>query len=247
MLDPLVTTAAIDDALLRYLESTFSPRSDDLRSDYEHALRHDACLSRGPFLQITAPFVPGVTLQSLIDEGVLSHGWKDMSGSIPLDRPLHRHQEVAIRKAVSHRRNLIVSTGTGSGKTESFLVPIVESLLRERQAGTLDRPGVRALLLYPMNALANDQVKRLRSLLADAPDITFGRYTGETPQTQVKAEEDYAQRHPNQRRLPNELISRAQMQAEPPRILLTNYAMLEYLLMRPADSTFFDGPPRFHP
>src|SRR5699024_3110405 len=112
-------------------------------------------------------------------EGVLHHAWSEFADAFPLDRPLHRHQEEAIRKAVSHRRNLIVSTGTGSGKTESFLLPIVDHLLRERDAGTLARPGVRALLLYPMNALANDQTKRLRRLLAAVPELTFGRYVGE--------------------------------------------------------------------
>ena len=74
---------------------------------------------------------------------------------------------------------MVVATGTGSGKTESFLLPILGHLTDERDAGTLG-PGVRALLLYPMNALANDQVKRLRRLLATTPDVTFGRYTGDT-------------------------------------------------------------------
>ena len=73
-----------------------------------------------------------------------------------------------------------MATGTGSGKTECFLLPVIDALLLEGQAGTLRRPGVRALLLYPMNALANDQLKRLRVLLRDLPGITFGRYVGET-------------------------------------------------------------------
>ncbi|WP_322796989.1 DEAD/DEAH box helicase, partial [Tepidiforma sp.] len=152
-------------------------------------------------------------------------------------RPLYAHQETAILK-VAAGRNVIIATGTGSGKTETFLVPILDALLRQRADGRLG-PGVRALLLYPMNALANDQVSRLRSILASAPEITFGRYIGETAQTYKQALEDYQGRNEGQAPLPNELISREQMQATPPNILLTNYAMLEYLLMRPDDSPLF--------
>ena len=96
-----------------------------------------------------------------------------------MDRPLYLHQEQAIRK-ITAGRNVIVASGTGSGKTESFLLPILDALSAEQARGTLG-PGVRALLLYPMNALANDQIKRLRQLLARAPHITFGRYVGDTP------------------------------------------------------------------
>ncbi|MBY8854650.1 DEAD/DEAH box helicase, partial [Saccharothrix sp. MB29] len=76
------------------------------------------------------------------------------SRALPLDRPLYRHQEQALHKA-AQGRNLVVATGTGSGKTESFLLPVLDSLVGEHARGELG-PGVRALLLYPMNALAND-------------------------------------------------------------------------------------------
>ncbi len=92
-----------------------------------------------------------------------------------------------------------------------------------------------------MNALANDQVKRLRQLLVDVPEITFGRYVGETRRKLSEAEDDMRSRYPDEPRLPNELISREQMQESPPHILLTNYAMLEYLLLRPSDAPLFDG------
>ncbi|MCX7855741.1 MAG: DEAD/DEAH box helicase, partial [Anaerolineae bacterium] len=84
------------------------------------------------------------------------------SEDLPLNRPLYLHQDRAVEKIVAGGRNIVVATGTGSGKTEAFLIPILNHLLREQEAGTLDRPGVRALLLYPMNALANDQLRRLR-------------------------------------------------------------------------------------
>lgn len=241
MLDPLETSRRIDEAFLGYLRSTFGPRRPDLRHDYHRSLSEGSDLSRGPIVQATAPFKPGRSIRELVTAGVLSKGFEQFADSFPLARALHLHQDQAIVRSVQHERNLVVSTGTGSGKTESFLIPIIEHLLREREAGTLATPGVRALLLYPMNALANDQVKRLRDLLAPVPDITFGRYTGETKRTQKDAEDDFRQRYPGATLHPNELISRQAMQEAPPHLLLTNYAMLEYLLLRPADTTFFDG------
>jgi ATP-dependent helicase YprA (DUF1998 family) len=241
ILDPLVAANRIASSYRRYLLSTFSPRRPELEREFQHALRDGMRISRGPFLQASTPFEPGRSTADLVAEGLLSKGFGDFSeSSFPIERPLHLHQEQAIRKAVGGR-NLVVATGTGSGKTEAFLLPIVNHLLREREAGTLGQPGVRALLLYPMNALANDQVKRLRRLLADVPELTFGRYVGETPRDESQAQDGFTHRYPGEPRLRNEMLSRERMQDSPPHILLTNYAMLEYLLLRPADSSLFDG------
>lgn len=247
VLDPLTASERIRDSYRRYLVSTFSPRTGGLGAEFEALLSNEFKLTRGPILQASAPFEPGASVADLMAEGVLSADWQDVGDeSFPVERPLHLHQEQAVRKAVDHRRNLLVSTGTGSGKTESFLVPIVDQLLREREAGTLSQPGVRALLLYPMNALANDQTKRLRRMLRNLPEITFGRYVGETEEEQGKAEEEFRKRYPNEPRVAGELISREVMRARPPHILLTNFAMLEYLLLRPDDTTLFDGPTGGH-
>ncbi|WP_160310243.1 DEAD/DEAH box helicase [Neobacillus vireti] len=173
-----------------------------------------------------------------MDEEVVSNEFNALKAHFPLDRTLYIHQETAIHKVVKGK-NVIVATGTGSGKTECFLLPIINELMREKEAGTLNK-GIRALLLYPMNALANDQIARLRGILKDYPDITFGRYTGETEETQKKAEELFAKTNPDIELIPNELISREKMRETPPHILLTNYAMLEYLLLRPNDNVFFD-------
>lgn len=239
-LNALEATRSIEANYRRYLLSTFRPRRSDLVRDFEYALRDDIQLTRGPYVQATPQFEPGSSLGDLMDEGLLSRGLDALPRAM-VTRSLHRHQEEGIRKAVGDRRNLIVATGTGSGKTETFLVPILDHLLREQERGTLAEPGVRALLLYPMNALANDQVKRLREMLARFPQITFGRYIGETAYEESRAVEDFRRRYPDQPLLPNELLSRERMQQTPPAILLTNYAMLEYLLLRPQDSSLFDG------
>ncbi|PND55343.1 DEAD/DEAH box helicase [Mycobacterium sp. ENV421] len=239
-LDPLKTAQQIESSYKRYLKTLLAPRDEDLATAFDAEIDASKLLTKGPILEMTPPYQTGATCRELIDEGVLHPDFIAAHGpSFSLDRPLYIHQETAIRKFVKGR-NLVVSTGTGSGKTESFLIPIINSLIAESAIGTL-RPGVRALLLYPMNALANDQLKRLRAVLAGLPQITFGRYTGETVERARDAENDFLQNNPDQRRLPNELLSREEMRSGPPHLLLTNYAMLEYLLMRPMDIELFDG------
>lgn len=238
---PLATTQLTRDNYLRYLKTAFPIQEEDLRSQFWQALERPDLLVKGPLLETTPDFVRGCSIHQLVDEGVLDHEFANLGGSgLPYDRPLYLHQEQAIRKIASLRRNLVVTTGTGSGKTETFLIPILNHLLAERRRGELNS-GVRALLLYPMNALANDQLKRLRKVLADYPDITFGRYIGDTEQRYDRAVEKFYRQFPDEQLLKNELLSREQMQAKPPHLLLTNYAMLEYLLLRPADNVFFDG------
>jgi ATP-dependent helicase YprA (DUF1998 family) len=240
-LDPLETSKQIESNYKRYLKTLLAPRDEQLAAAFDAEIDASTVLTKGPILELTPPYETGVSCRQLIDEGVLHADFARVdSRSFSIDQPLYIHQETAIRKFLAGR-NLVVSTGTGSGKTESFLVPIVNALLEEQSQGKLG-PGVRALLLYPMNALANDQLKRLRSVLAGVPEITFGRYTGETLRDAAKAESDFLQSNPGVRRLPNELLSRQEMRSNPPHLLLTNYAMLEYLLLRPADIDLFDGP-----
>lgn len=240
-LDPLRTAKQIEGSYKRYLKTLLAPRDEGLAAAFDAEIDASTMLIKGPILEMTPPYETGATCRQLIDEGVLHPGFaKINSEALPIDQPLYVHQEAAIRKFFAGR-NLVVSTGTGSGKTESFLIPIINSLVEEAAQGRLG-PGVRALLLYPMNALANDQLKRLRSVLANCPDITFGRYTGETEEDSRAAETDFLQNNPGARRLPNELLSRDEMRSAPPHLLLTNYAMLEYLLLRPADIDLFDGP-----
>ncbi|MBO4209123.1 DEAD/DEAH box helicase [Micromonospora echinofusca] len=241
ILDPIATSEAVVATYRRYLRTLVEPKEPRLASALDSAIS-DAInqeITKGPLLEATPPYVTSSTPRQLIDAGILHPGIATLGTGLNLDRPLYRHQERAIRKAAAGR-NLVVATGTGSGKTESFLLPILNRIMAERAAGTLG-PGVRALLLYPMNALANDQMKRLRGLLAQAPDITFGRYTGETRQTRREAAEIFERQNPDQRPLPNELLSREEMQHRPPHLLLTNYAMLEYLLLRPLDMDLFEG------
>lgn len=239
-INPVETTNNIREEYTKYLKSMFLFKDNELREAADKAI--EQCknnLVKGPFLESTARYKSGSTLQELIKSGILHSDFKNLASAIG-DYSLHLHQERAIKKAVVENKNLIVATGTGSGKTECFLIPILNYLVEQKSKGELT-PGVRALILYPMNALANDQLKRLRSLLKNYPDITFGRYIGETEEKKEKAKDKFKEMNPEQEILKNEILSREEMRINPPHILLTNYAMLEYLLLRPKDNAFFDG------
>ena len=187
----------------------------------------------------------------MIEEGEASALFHSLEGDIPdgekeiqINRRLYLHQEQALRK-INKGKNLIVTTGTGSGKTECFIIPIINHLLREAEHEALS-PGVRAILIYPMNALANDQMKRLRNLLKNYPDITFGVYNSSTKQHEQEGIIEYGKVYKDTNGYPmkplkNEIISRDQMQKTPPHILVTNYAMLEYMMLRPMDDLVFSG------
>jgi ATP-dependent helicase YprA (DUF1998 family) len=239
-LDAIGTSALLSATYRRYLRSLLPVRDPALAAALADCIAASPLLTKGPLLEATPPYRTGATLRDLIDEKILDPAFARLCDqALPLDRPLYWHQEQALRKAAGGR-NLVVATGTGSGKTESFLLPVLSALTTEHTTGTLG-PGVRALLLYPMNALANDQLRRLRQLLADAPQITFGRYTGDTPERAAEGASLYESLNPGEPRLPNELLSRQEMRDQPPHLLLTNYAMLEYLLLRPADMELFEG------
>lgn len=248
MFDPIAASQEIRDSYIDYITTTFHMADDTYQKQLHSALREEGAVARGPFLDIGGSFETGKTLRELMEEGVISSLFDrlepipEAERELKLDRPLYRHQEEALRKA-SRGMNLVITTGTGSGKTESFLLPIIQHLLKEQEAGTLG-PGVRAIIIYPMNALANDQMKRMRALFKQYPWIRYGVYNGNTEHSQAKALIEYRRTFQDQNGqsldpAPNEVISREVMQQEPPHILITNYSMLEYMMIRPKDDAVF--------
>lgn len=234
---PVEASKAISEKYFRYLNTAFNiggPYSEE----FKQLLKSNDSLAKGPYLDVTDTFKSGKSIVELIDEGILP---KDFSRiNLHQTRPLYLHQEKALRKIAKENRNIVVSTGTGSGKTESFLIPILRELVKENEEKTLT-PGVRALLVYPMNALANDQIERLREILCEYPEITYGVYTGQTERKRERALAVYKSLNENKTPKKNELISREEMIDSPPHIFITNYAMLEYLMVRPNENVFFDG------
>ncbi|MGH7434722.1 MAG: DEAD/DEAH box helicase, partial [Polyangiaceae bacterium] len=173
------------------------------------------------------------TLRDLADAGIVH---QDLPGLLsratgdaqwPEDRPLYTHQVEALR-AYRDGKSLVISSGTGSGKTESFLFPAIDSVLRDED---LARPGVRVLIVYPLNALVNNQMDRLRAILGHHQTIRFALYTRRLAHTQREAERKLERSGRSRHRA--EVISREGLRASPPHILITNFSMLEYALVRP--------------
>jgi ATP-dependent helicase YprA (DUF1998 family) len=192
-IDPIATSEDIRETYLRYLTTAFGLKNPELARQFRDLARHSEGLFKGPFLEATPKYSKDKSLLEMLTEAhpILSDQFLNYAPGLPeskvgqciaLERKLYTHQGRAVRKIVGQNRNVVVATGTGSGKTECFVLPIIDHLLKERAVNRLG-PGVRALLVYPMNALANDQVVRLRKLLPPETGITFGRYTGQTKQT----------------------------------------------------------------
>lgn len=130
-------------------------------------------------------------------------------------------------------QSLIVSSGTGSGKTECFMVPILDRLVRLRQQQESQLIGVRALFLYPLNALINSQRQRLRAWTEPFGEaIRFCLYNGATPERPAPAR--------NRRDHPSEIMDRQTLRNTPPPILVTNSTMLEYMLVRTVDAPILE-------
>lgn len=253
MFNPAKASENIKNEFIDYISTNLSFSDEKLQEQL--VLELNKSISKGPYLEINDVFEQGLSIDQLIEEGVISKLFRELEANkphaqlykrcIPLERPLYLHQEKAIRKIVSGK-NAVISTGTGSGKTNCFLIPIINELLKEKENGTLG-PGVRAMLIYPMNALANDQMKNIRKILMYYPDITFGMYNGETEYNEANAISVYKSMFANEKipelkdRLHNEILSRDEMKSTPPNILFTNYSMLEHLLFRPQDDVIFSN------
>jgi ATP-dependent helicase YprA (DUF1998 family) len=172
-----------------------------------------------PWLSLNPNFASGGTITELVETGLLQpeceriFRLKDKRPDGPVLR-LHKHQREAI-EAARTGSSYVLTTGTGSGKSLSYITPAVDRVLAAKSLGTYQR-GIKAIAVFPMNALANSQLHELQKFLTvgfpDGPPVRFARYTGQESQEQ-----------------------RAQILANPPDILLTNYVMLELLLTRPRD------------
>ena len=236
-------------------------RDPHIRYGLKQLLEQPGNLWQHPYLEGSQPYRSSLSINDLVDQGVLHPEMATLF--TPSSRRLYEHQEKAIRTVIEQQQNIVVATGTGSGKTECFLTPMLDTLLKEED--NLSLAGVRVLILYPMNALVNDQVKRLRQLLCrqKTARIKFGFYTSRTEKDKDKAIEslrkEFAAYDPKElwqlftqteRESINDeelidraiektsqvqLLSRQEMWQAPPHILITNYSMLEHMLIRPKE------------
>jgi ATP-dependent helicase YprA (DUF1998 family)/Zn finger protein HypA/HybF involved in hydrogenase expression len=319
------TIQQLHTSLRDYIEATYHISSPHLVEQRKTLLNRPGVIHQIPYIESTPRYQIGekfATISGLPKAALAVYSALSMpTENLPamLYDPPYRHQSDAIKNSLIDGKNLLVMTGTGSGKTESFLLPILGKLAREAQenpSAFRDQFAVRALILYPMNALVNDQLGRLRSLFGDTRTVNlfkqwaqrparFARYTSRTPYAGIRTRDkdtrklrafddfyveierqarDYSAEQHTQaaellsqlkgrgkwpakpsliawfgdkgtewqdrktgafRRavmLPDdvELITRHEVQEAPPDLLVTNYSMLEYMLMRPIERPIFD-------
>lgn len=250
--NPIALVDELKTVLERYIATTLpiSRRYPLLVERFRAELAQQR-LVEGPYVEALPDFEKGVTLSELTrNRGGFLH---DALAGLPKakERRLHLHQQRALELSARDGKSLLVATGTGSGKTETFLYPIANMLLNDPEP---DKPGVRALLIYPMNALANDQLYyRIAPLFGrhlEEHGITFGRYTGQVKANTKRSEEE-SRLFSNQKlmhalgeqdRIPaNWRLTREEMLNDPPKVLITNYAMLEHLLLLPRNARLFSA------
>ena len=244
ILDPNAFRDDLNRTLARFV-ATSSPINNIRAPKLAEQLRtkvSELTFVKGPYVETLPDFEKGRSLAELHKDGLLDPRWIEFGLNVPSvwRRPLHAHQE----EAMFREGNYLVATGTGSGKTESFLYPMINDILKE---GNLERPGVRAILVYPLNALANDQLGRIAQLLfrhLGDPGVTIGRYTGQVKShttreqevTRLRETPSFQETFGEDADVPlNWKLSRQEMRQEPPHILITNYAMLEHILLLPTN------------
>ncbi|MFC4909884.1 DEAD/DEAH box helicase [Actinomadura gamaensis] len=207
---PTLAAEEVRRNITQYLTTTFALADEQVRDGLERFLNHPAQgIFRGPYLRIRTPFTPA------------GDGWHDRLEWVPDGFSPYAHQARAFERlsTFNHEaRPTLITTGTGSGKTESFLLPVLDHCRRQKKLG---KHGVKAVLLYPMNALATDQAQRLNDYLRQPKlsEVTAGLYIGDTPETGY----------------PRVLTQRSEIRRARPDILITNYKMLDLLLQRADD------------
>jgi hypothetical protein len=312
------TIAELHRSLRDYVEATYHISHPTLVSLRRTLLDQPAVISQRPYLETTPRYQSGSLFANIpgLDPAV-TEILAGITGRLVYDPP-YAHQAASMQTVLVDRKSAVVMTGTGSGKTESFLLPILGKLAAEAQSTPVSfkKPAVRAIILYPMNALVNDQLGRLRLLFGDKTVATqfmqwagrparFGRYTSRTlypgvrdakkDQVRLKPIGDYYVKYLEQAAQPPspaqqqaadlvgalrvrgkwpakpdlaawygsrgtrwydektqsykrcvtlpsdpELFTRHEIHQAPPDILVTNYSMLEYMLMRPLERPVFD-------
>jgi ATP-dependent helicase YprA (DUF1998 family) len=317
MKSPSTVFESLRDMYLRYLDSPFDLRYPDLVAERRQLLGVDGRIYRLPLIEPLPTYQTCGVPFSAVAQDILSGTWNqndigDLVDFVSLElfppsRHPYTHQREVFEEVVVNGHDAVVTTGTGSGKTECFLLPIVSELVRESRSWAAPgqrspqwdwwnpahrvgrnwppriaqrehedmatrKPGMRAMILYPLNALVEDQLGRMRMGLDSAAArgwlqanrhgnaIYFGRYTGRTPISggrdpsklgRLRAElQDIAldaqlvAGSAAARFFPTvdggEMWSRWDMQDHPPEILITNYSMLNIMLMRSIEAGIFE-------
>jgi ATP-dependent helicase YprA (DUF1998 family) len=286
--------AELSVSLHQYLRAQYHIWDEGLIAERDRILSTPGISFQPPFVEATATYAAGRDYADLPIPEAARRVLIAAAAAVPstgIPKTPYFHQSKAIEVFSKGDAELVVATGTGSGKTESFLMPILGSLAIESaaRASSWSTAGVRCLLLYPMNALVNDQVSRLRKVFGNsqvaqilkggrAGRATFGMYTSRTPYPGLATKKKDKERlgsllrslyidgvTPQIREMllregkwpakdvlafletgyetgadDAELITRHEMQRRAPDLLVTNYSMLEYMMLRPIEASIFE-------
>jgi DEAD/DEAH box helicase domain-containing protein len=171
---PSVVASELEQVASDAIRTAFHPTTPGFAGLIDRFLAEREQLLKGPFVSVALPFCEG--------------SGRNWFPEIPLSFPPYRHQEKAFERLLpGSPRNTLVATGTGSGKTECFLLPLLEHCRQQHRQGTR---GIKAILIYPMNALATDQARRIAQLIADTPALSglrAGLYIGASDDTPAAA------------------------------------------------------------
>lgn len=209
---PSILSSQLKRGLKDYIDTTFQITTPLFKNAVTELLEEPNKVFKEPYVSVKLPFRK-------------SDGSKKWFEGVNLKFPPYAHQEKAFERLNSNMpKSTLVATGTGSGKTECFLYPILEYCYKHR-----GEPGIKAILIYPMNALATDQARRLAKLINDNSElkgnIRAGMFVGDKEE------------NPSRSMSSDKIITdRDTLKEYPPDILLTNYKMLDYLLVRPDDA-----------
>ena len=211
---------SVIDEYSKYVQSFLSIADERVRAFIEESLLKNQALWPDALLQLNPSYEMTLTIEDLVAKGKLHPLCGEIfraDGAEPIR--LYRHQQEAIEKALN-RKHFVVTSGTGSGKTLTYFVPIFHAILGTNP----EQAKTRAIIVYPMNALVNSQEEALRRLTIQYKNLTgkgcpvrFSKYSG-----QERGQE------------------KENIQKNPPHILLTNYVMLELMLLRPEEYNFVD-------
>lgn len=293
MNNPIKIYNEIREAYLKYINSGLPFFREEYNKERNELLQATGTISQPPIIEIVPKYHEKASLKEFcISEGVdleindfINTGLFVNNSTI--ERKLYDHQYEALKEAFINRKNIVITTGTGSGKTECFLLPVISDLVKESSSWDDNRPrAIRTMILYPLNALAEDQMIRLRKALnskkvdgsgardwldahRDGHRFYFGRYTGRTPlsgekekvATKLREEKvslergwraaiNAAEKNNNAELLYHvpcmdsdsaEMWDRFSMQENAPDILITNYSMLNVMLMRENEAGMFEA------
>lgn len=292
MNNPIKIYNEILDAYLKYINSGLPFFREEYSQERNELLKTSGTISQPPIIELVPKYHEKATLKEFCTNENVSIDINDfvnsglfVGGNTTL-RKLYDHQYAALKEAYINRKNIVVTTGTGSGKTECFLLPVIADLITESKSWGKERSrAIRTMILYPLNALAEDQMIRLRKALNSRTEsksgaldwldanrmghrFYFGRYTGSTPlsgdrskmASKLKEErsilekgwsaaKDAATNNNNPDLLYHvpcmdedsaEMWDRFSMQDNAPDILITNYSMLNVMLMRETEASMFE-------